>query len=92
MKWERGQLLKKDTNRRCPLKYEGSPVSWFEIADWISDEEGCPVHWQTVRNAFQTTLREIRDKLAEFPEIRDWLIENGLEQDRGSVPGSKGDT
>ena len=80
MTWERGQLLKRETGRICPLKYEGEPVCWREIAEWISDEEGQRIPWQTVRNTFiNTTVRQLKEKLESIPEVRDWLLERGID-------------
>ena len=80
MPWKRGELLKKDKGQRmCPLRYEGEPVPWVDIAEWISDEEGHPVHWQTIRNTFvEVTLKDLRLKLEKCPEIRDWMEDHGI--------------
>ncbi len=82
--WEPGRLLQKTTDRPCPLKYEGEPVPWERIAEWLAEEEGCQVTRETVRVSFEKTLRNIRDRLVEDPDVRDWLLENNIEIERHS--------
>lgn len=78
MNWDRGQLLKRETGRKCPLRYEGEPVSWDAISKWLSDEEGCHVPIVTLRYAFNKTLDELKHRLTEYPEVRDWMEEHGI--------------
>ena len=76
--WERGFLLQKKSSGTCPLTYNGSPVPWREIADWISDEEGYFVCDQTVRNNFNAVLERLKEKMLEDPYIRDWLDDRDM--------------
>lgn len=80
--WGRGLLLQRDTENSCPLEYEGRPVSWRKIAEWLSEEEGCRVTWQTVRNSFRKTIDRLRDSLADDPYVREWLEERNIEPER----------
>jgi len=71
-------LLEREGRRMCSLKWEGVPVSWDSLAEWLSKEEGQPVSRQVLKNHFKHTIVKLRERLTEDPVIRDWLIENGL--------------
>ena len=77
--WGKGLLLQRDLKNPCPSEYKGQPVSWRKIAEWLSDEEGCRVTWQTTRNSFRRTLARIRDELADDPYIREWLEDQNID-------------
>lgn len=62
----------------CSLEWEGLPVPWDAIAEWLSEEEGQTISRQVLKNHFRHTLLKLRDRLIEDPVIRDWLIENDL--------------
>ena len=71
-------MLQRGEGGSCPLSYKGQPVSWKEIAEWLSEEEDCYVCDQTVRNNFNRLLGRLQDQLTEDPYIREWLLSRGL--------------
>ena len=70
-------MLKKDGRMKCPLEYSGDPVSWPDIAEWLSDEDGIEYTAHIVKRRFEGLLVEIQRLLMRDSCIREWLRENG---------------
>ena len=77
--------LCRDTMRVTPPEYNGQPVSWAEIARWISEEDGVPISGERVRALTDRLLSYILGQLLDDPEIRCWAEEQGIDISSGDV-------
>lgn len=79
MPWDRSKPLLNDEPVFAEIKVAGERASWKEIAAWLSESEGMPIFWETVRTHFDYTLDKVRKGLLEYPEVREWLDDAGLD-------------
>tara|TARA_R100000458_G_scaffold25185_1_gene22691 strand:- start:5494 stop:5700 length:207 start_codon:yes stop_codon:yes gene_type:complete len=53
--------------------------TWTEIAEHISAVEGEPISRSRCQQVANKALKKLAIGLADFPEIRDWAMEAGVE-------------
>ena len=88
----RGRLnrLQCDTGRKSPPKYEGVPVPWQDIADWIEAEDGIPISRQRVQALTNELLTKILRMLIDDPYIREYAEQLGVDFSTGDLRDIRG--
>ena len=69
-----GKLQPMDTGTRLT-----GNSTWQEIADHLTVIEGHTVSHQAACDSGNRLLRRLKHQLIAIPEVRDWLIEQGID-------------
>jgi hypothetical protein len=71
-----------DTGKQQPMdtgtRLTGNST-WQEVADRLSEIEGHTVSHQAASDSGNRLLRRLKHKLIAIPEVKDWLIEQGID-------------
>ena len=77
-----GCVLQRGVGQPLDPNYDGTrQYTWTEITRLINAQEDKPLCRQTLMRHMDNTIIKIRKMLLEDPVIRDWLIDNNLEEE-----------